>query len=251
MQIEKHNDRSLFCYITEEELKDLDISIDTLTYGTNSFRRLVALIIKEAADRQLFSACDTPLMVEAVPLHSMELFLQITAIDEADELDFRFAQFSPSIFEEIDLDDDDEEAEPAKIEDTNSIYAPEEKTFTPPKTTSGNFKSRQRTAKNSRKAVYVFDSYDTLITALRSAGCVADFSNIKSSLYYHPDKKQYYLVLLQYQNSAPIRALLHSVCEYASMRPMSSSLKAWLAEHCRCLIRSHAISHLLTAISKD
>ncbi len=251
MQIEKHSEKNLFCYITEEDLRELDISFDSLAYGTNAFRRLLAAIMKKASENNLFSSYELPLMAEAVPLNNRELFVQLCAIEEAEELDPRFAQFSPSIFDELDLEDEDHSEE--DMEHPEGIYITEDDHGEKPSFSSekdiASFKNRRSAPQNSRRSVYVFDTYDALITALRSAGTAKQFSQVRSALYYHPEKKQYYLVLFQYQNSAPIRALLHSVCEYASVRPLTSSVQAWLAEHCRCLIRAHAISRLLEAVS--
>lgn len=254
MQIEKHDEKNLYCYITEDDFHDLEIFPDTLAYGSNSFRKLLSVIMKKAGEECLFTSYELPLLVEAVPLDNQELFIQISAIDEAEELDPRFAQFSPSIFEELDLEED----EP----DTNSMETPEDiymsendgsekPSFSAAQDTPAFSRSRRSSTSNTHRTIYTFDTYEALITALRSAGKAGQFSQIRSALYYHPEKKKYYLVFQQHQNTAAVRALLASFCEYASARPLTPSIQAWLTEHCRCLIRAHAISRLLEAASKS
>lgn len=251
MQIEKHDEKNLYCYITENDLHELEIFSGTLAYGSNSFRKLLSVIMKRAGEECRFSSYELPLLVEAVPLENQEFFIQISAIDEAEELDPRFAQFSPSIFEELDLEEEEQSAD--SMEAPEDIYISEadnrEKTaFSTAPDTSAFSRSRRSSASNTHRTIYIFETYEALITALHSAGTADQFSQTRSALYYHPEKKKYYL-MLQQQNTAAVRALLASFCEYASARPLTPSIHAWLTEHCRCLIRAHAISRLLEAVS--
>lgn len=246
MQIEKHDEKNLYCYITEDDLRDLEIFFDDLAYGSNSFRKLLSAIMKRAGEECLFA--DLPVLAEAVPLDNQELFIQISAIDEAEELDPRFAQFSPSIFEELDLEDDEETA--AHMEPAGETYnIPENDGGAKPAFSAVPDTRRIRT-RPAKGTVYTFGTYETLLLALLSSGSAGQFTQTRSALYYHPEKKNYYLVLHQHQNTAPIRALLASLCEYADARPLTPSVHAWLTEHCRCLIRSHAVSRLMEAVEK-
>lgn len=252
MQIEKHDEKNLYCYVTGDDLHDLEIFYDTLAYGSNGFRRLLSAIMKKAQEEYQFNTYDLPLLAEAVPLDNQEFFIQVSAIDEAEELDPRFAQFSPSIFEELDLDEDDHTDD--DIITSDDLYITENSrdekpSFSAVQETPTLSRSRHTSAPETRRAIYTFETYETLITALRSSGKAEQFSQTRSTLYYQPKSKTYYLILQYHQNTAAIRALLASFCEYATARPLTSSAHAWLTEHCRCLIRTHAIPRLLEIVS--
>ena len=52
-------------------------------------------MIQKASNEVGFEAEDIPLMVEAIPLSSESIMLVITKIEDPEELDTRFAKFSP------------------------------------------------------------------------------------------------------------------------------------------------------------
>lgn len=250
MQLEKHDEKNLYCYITENDLNDLEIFHNNLAYGSNDFRKLLSVIMMKAGEECQFTTYDLPLLAEAVPLKNQELFIQISAIDEAEELDPRFAQFSPSIFEELDLDDEHTDDDMIASED---LYIPEDTgvgkpSFPAVQETAAFSQKRRSSGPKMHKTVYTFETYDTLITALHSAGKADQFLQTRSTLYFQPESKTYYLILLRHQNTAAVRALLASFCEYATARPLTSSTHAWLTEHCRCLIRTNAIPRLLESV---
>ena len=53
-------------------------------------------MIQRASNEVGFEAEDIPLMVEAIPLSSESIMLVITKIEDPEELDTRFARFSPA-----------------------------------------------------------------------------------------------------------------------------------------------------------
>lgn len=237
MQIELNDERTLYCYMTEDDFKTLNIFPEKLTYGSNSFRRLISLITKSASEMYHFSSEELPMMVEAVPLEAGELFIQITLIEEAEELDPRFAQFAPSVFDEMNEDEmDDEDMEDDIPESVSGhVYVPAR---------------NRRTAKEQpHSTVYAFATYEMLITALRTSGNADDFLGTKSSLYYNPESKEYYLILQKGKATPSVRALLASLCEYATAKVLNPAMSAWMSEHCRCLIRANAVSNLLSKIN--
>ncbi len=232
MQIEMNNDQSLFCYMTEDDFKNLNILPERLTYGSNAFRRLISLIMQKADEMYHFSSEELPTMVEAVPLENGELFIQITLIDEAEELDPRFAQFAPSVFDELDYTDDIGESNASTPEHIMPVS------------------KNRRTPKTSVPGtVYTFTTYEALITAIKSGSNPESFSSTKSSLYYHPDSRNYYLIIKRGKMNTDLRVLFASLCEYATAKALTPTSNAWINEHCRLLIRSNAISNLLEQIN--
>ncbi len=234
MQLDLNNEQTLFCYVTEDDLKDLNIYPEKLTYGSNAFRRLISLIMKKADEMYHFSADELPTMIEAVPLTNGEIFIQITLIEEAEELDPRFAQFAPNVFDELD-DIGEDYVEDNNVSSTSHIPVSHVNRRAPKATTSG--------------TVYTFTTYEALISAIKCGSNPESFSGAKSSLYYHPESKNYYLILKRGRINSDMKVLLASLCEYATARALTPTTNAWINEHCRPLIRSNAISDLLEQIN--
>ena len=65
------------------------------THLTEKARKLFREMIQKASNEVGFEAEDIPLMVEAIPLSSESIMLVITKIEDPEELDTRFAKFSP------------------------------------------------------------------------------------------------------------------------------------------------------------
>ena len=100
MKIERINENQIRCTLTSFDLNARNINIIELAYGTEKARNLFREMIQRASSEVGFEAEDIPLMVEAIPLSSESIMLVITKIEDPEELDTRFARFSPSAPEE-------------------------------------------------------------------------------------------------------------------------------------------------------
>lgn len=81
--------------MTSFDLSVRNINLVELAYGTEKARKLFRETIQKASNEVGFEAEDIPLMVEAIPLSSESIMLVITKIEDPEELDTRFAKFSP------------------------------------------------------------------------------------------------------------------------------------------------------------
>jgi adapter protein MecA 1/2 len=253
MQLEKKDDKNLYCYITGDDFLALNITPNTLAYGSNSYRKLLSAIMTRANEECSFTANDHPLLVEAVPLDNGEFFIQISAIEEAEELDPRFAQFAPGIFDDFDPEEDDAPDDEAMTSDNGyPLDEASEKISFPEIPEMPAFSGGKHVQKTPLKGtIYCFSTYEALLSALRSVGEAQQFMQLRSSLYYHPGKKKYYIVLGSHRNTPGVRALLAAFCEHANTQPLTSTAQAWLAEHARCIIRTHAIPRLIEAVTNN
>ena len=95
MKIERINDNQIRCTLTSFDLSVRNINLVELAYGTEKARKLFREMIQKASNEVGFEAEDIPLMVEAIPLSSESIMLVITKIEDPEELDTRFAKFSP------------------------------------------------------------------------------------------------------------------------------------------------------------
>ena len=104
MRIEKINEKQIRCTLNQKDLKDREIGISELAYGTAKAKALFRDMMQQASYELGFDADDIPLMIKAIPLLSEALVLIITKVEDPDELDTRFSCFT----EERDWDDEED-----------------------------------------------------------------------------------------------------------------------------------------------
>ena len=105
MRIEKINEKQIRCTLNQKDLKDREIGISELAYGTAKAKALYRDMMEQASYELGFDADDIPLMIEAIPLLPEALVLVITKVEDPDELDTLFSCFT----EEKDWAQDDDE----------------------------------------------------------------------------------------------------------------------------------------------
>ena len=108
MKIEKISDNQIRCTLSKQDLKDRELKLSELAYGTEKAKALFRDMIQQASYEFGFEADDIPLMIEAIPVSPECLVLIITKVEDPDELDTRFSRFSPD-YEAEDLSSDDED----------------------------------------------------------------------------------------------------------------------------------------------
>jgi adapter protein MecA 1/2 len=96
MKIEKINDNQIRCTLTSEDLESRRIRLSELAYGSEKAKALFHDMMKQAQANFGFDSGSSPLMIEAIPVSKDSIVLVITKVDEPEELDYRFAKFSPS-----------------------------------------------------------------------------------------------------------------------------------------------------------
>ena len=96
MKIEKINENQIRCTLTKEDLLSREIKLSELAYGTEKAKNLFRDMMQQASYEFGFEANDIPLMIEAIPLSPDSIILIITKVEDPEELDTRFAKFSPS-----------------------------------------------------------------------------------------------------------------------------------------------------------
>lgn len=95
MRIRKINDNQLRCILSKNDLEMRDIKIDELAYGSNKVRELFSDMMQQAYVDFGFVANNVPLIIEAIPVAKGDIILNISKVDDPDELDSRFSRFSP------------------------------------------------------------------------------------------------------------------------------------------------------------
>lgn len=86
MRIEKINDKQIRCTLNQNDLKEREIEISELAYGSAKAKALFRDLIQQASYECGFDAENIPLMIEAIPLLPEALILLVTKVEDPDDL---------------------------------------------------------------------------------------------------------------------------------------------------------------------
>ena len=261
MKIEKLNDNQIRCILTREDLADRKIKLSELAYGSEKAKSLVSDMMQQAAFEFGFEANDMPLMIEAIPMSSEALVLIITKVEDPEELDTRFAKFSPGNARE-ETADISELLSGSRLEGADDILnlfqkiREAHKSLTekntartepagqpePGEGSSAEAPARDISAEISK--LYTFRSLDDVILAARV---------IKSS--YHGYNSLYrsrtdgcYTLILNKSSHTPeeFNKICNMITEYASSAKYTAGAEAFLAEHGELIVAGEALQKLGT-----
>ena len=208
MKIERISENQVRCTLTSFDLSIRDVNLRELAYGSDKARNLFTEMMQKAESEVGFETEDLPVMIEAIPLKDESVMLVITKVEEPEEVDTRFARFSPQPVVEVQ----------PQLMDT-----PEEVKEIPGRT-------------------FRFENLDKVIEA---AGVLNGSYDGHNSLYKDGTTGEYYL-LLESKGQDPI--VFASTCnvlsEYGIHAMQNYSAKAFLEEHCELIIKDKALEAL-------
>lgn len=265
MKIEKINDKQIRCTLTKEDLATRQIKLSELAYGSEKAKALFQDMMQIAADDFGFEADNIPLVIEAVPVSMDTLILIITKVDDPDELDTRFARFSPEDAQPQDTGmtfaDLTEKMEGAddildlirkisevkkraleKMNEKTNQKAPvkEAAKEAEAETPSGNEAVEEELSNLTR--AYLFFSLDDAIRAARIIGKIYDGPN---SLFKNSENGNYYLLVKKASCSAEeFNKVCNILSEYALSCKFSQGLDAYFEEHMETIVKDQALQDL-------
>ncbi len=234
MKIEKINENQIRCILNYSDLHARHLSLMELAYGSDKARLLFREMIERAGEEVGFQADDIPLMIEAIPLSSEGIMLIITKIEDPEELDTRFARFTPSSY-----DGEEEEEEPSvpvsptsaqDILDTLSRILEAE--------------GHQEEAADSipLSSVFCFDRLDCVIEA---ANLLSGTYSGTNSLYKCASDQKYYLVVHKSSHTPEeFNKICNVLTEYGQKVRSSSATEAYYEEHFELLTGPNALQQL-------
>lgn len=259
MKIEKINENQIRCFITGDELRERNIKLSELTYGSEKARKLFSDMMQEASFELGFDAEGMPLMVEAIPASSGSITLVITKVDNPEELDSRFAKFTKSddstgsddsaVFskadEILDLFNRILNAEKQKEDRSGASAAgPGAQAVSAGHAVTAGSKASAKAPKPSGhpdiSAKFTFDNIDMVIDAAKSLN---HFYSGKNALYRRGGK--YFLIVHQSGSSAEnFNKVCNILSEYGHAERNSAPGEAFLREHDEAVIKSSALQKL-------
>ena len=255
MKIEKVNEQQIRCILTREDLVNRELKISELAYGTEKTKSLFRDMMRQAAYECGFEAEDIPLMIEAIPLNSECIVLIITKVEDPEELDTRFSKFAPSIHEDDDYDEEEEEIADAYTDGADEVLnmlrqmssAEGSETSSGAALSSADTqmpKAPVRKEAPAQPAVRLF-SFSSLHDVTRISHMAAPSYRGESTLYKDENSGSYLLLINSAgQNPADFNRICNLLSEYGRPEKPALSARAYLEEHYEPLIREHALEAL-------
>lgn len=279
VKIEKISDNQIRCTLNRADLQSRELKISELAYGTDKAKDLFHDMIEQASHEFGFKVDDLPLMIEAIPVSADCIILNITKVEDPEELDTRFSKFAPSDDalsndnneeDSFDFDDIFPESRIAaesnstddSSNDISSVIADNimklKDNFVPLLDSLAAIKSEadKIVTENVSQSESGPDKKDELppepisrMFSFPSLSATAEASRRVngeyegySSLYKDPKKGLYYLLLTCTEaDSTPFLMVCNEITEYGRKESMNFSTIAYLEEHCECIVRDRAL----------
>ncbi|MGI6117139.1 MAG: adaptor protein MecA [Bilifractor sp.] len=248
MKIEKINDSQIRCTLTSEDLESRKIRLSELAYGSEKAKALFQDMMQEAQAHYGFNSGNSPLMIEAIPVSQDSIMLIITKVDDPEELDYRFAKFSPSKSDSAPEEGsrkftgaDDVLDLFQKIRDArDQASGKDPKTDSDAEKTENDEVSGKSTGNLDLMRAFRFSSLDLVI---RAAHSLNGFYSGKNTLLKGDG---FYDLVLQQSGSTPeqFNKVCNILTEFGSSNPISAAEEAHMLEHGDIIIRRKALQTL-------
>lgn len=253
MRIEKISDKQIRCTLNKQDLSDRELRISELAYGTDKAKALFRDMMQQASYEFGFETEDIPLMIEAIPMYPDTLVLVITKVEDPDELDTRFSNFSDdpddTLYEDGEYAFDIEDSFDSDLIDgyiTSEEDAEEPETDFISLSEALGMEPRPETpdTKVMTDVIKIY-SFKTLedITAL--AGSIKNIYDGLNTVYKDDVKRCYYLVLHKSEHSSEeFNKVCNITGEYGSLYKNTYASTSYFEEHYEPLINAKAIQTL-------
>ncbi len=251
MKIERINDNQFRCTLTRSDLADRELKLSELAYGSEKAHHLFDDLLEKAFNELGFEVNDSPLMVEAIPLSSECLILIVTKVDDPEELDTRFSNFTtPS-----ETEDDSE----TSIEDAGEIFDLFSQLRQNIENLVGSSSGDDTPVIEEIRADAPSAGTDIkpaskgictcMLDSLDSAGDLAcrfpEDLKIDTALYKQPETGRYLLLISELDDQAEAYRQACILCsEFGQMRKINAVSRRFFNEHYETIIRKNALEVL-------
>ena len=223
--------------------------------------------MQQAASEFGFHAEDLPLMIEAIPIPGGSIVLIITKVEDPEELDTRFSNFSPDESDDYQdnydefFDDMDDISDDTLMEDDSALtdlfqqirdrirqsVSQTEGDFVPLKDILEKYDRNGMTAAPPANSITQIFSFDSLNTLIYLTGFQNDFK-MNSSLYKSPQDNRYYLIMdkssRKIEDTYEFAEFCTLLAEYGQVEDGSPLREAYYKEHFDRLIARKALQKL-------
>lgn len=227
LRIERIGTNQIRCTLTSIDLGNRNLNIAELAYGSEKTKALFQEMIAKASYEVGFDVDDSPIIVEAVPMSNESIVIYITKVDDPEELDTRFARFSPQLEDLLNSFD---------LKINNLLEGALELNADSGVSTSEGIKDFQEI---NYIRVYSFNSLDEFIKAAKAVGNYPG-----ENILYKDEVKSRFILVLKNDNThkKEFTAAANILSEYGIKLPSTSFSENYYKEHFKALIKKDAIS---------
>ena len=235
MKIERISDNQIRFILTRQDLEERSLRLSELAYGSDKARALFRDMMQQAAFQLGFTAENVPLMIEAIPLGNGSIILNVTKVENPEELDTRFSNFAPSVQKNV--------REPGDSAAQDPLLQAMRETFSPPPP-----RDEKEEIERYRQFLYTNRLYrfENLSDVIRAANITAS-SFTGTSTLFRDEKAGCYYLTLQMEDADEAARMQHTLSvlsEYGSTEQVSLARQQHLREHCRVICEGHALQTL-------
>lgn len=266
MKIEKINDNQIRCTLNKHDLASREIKLSELAYGTEKAKNLFRDMMQMASHEYGFEADDHPLMIEAIPLSADSIILNISKVEDPDELDTRFSKFSPAFEESDEYDDYSDDYDDVSDDSANEIldyYSDDSDSddnlhdsFVSLRDLLSNIPAGKNTVKSNSSNDISSQSEQDLsrIYRFQDLSILERLSSILKNVYFgsntlYKDRVNsiYYLVVNKSGHSPEeFNRICNILTEYGVRENTPASREAFFTEHFTPMIKDNALQILAT-----
>ena len=227
MTIERLSDTQIRCTLNKQDLQERQLQLSELFYGSEKAKALFRDLVQMASYECGFETEDMPLMIEAIPVDADCLVLVVTKMEDSEELDSRFSNFTP-FAEKEQLPD---KAPIPALADEILNYFSQFKDMLSQKAEELS-KASETSVKEKSEALtkaYVFDSLQAIS---RFAAVVAPRYHGTAELFRNTIDENYYLLLSMSGHTAEdFNKLCNIASEYGHSVPAGNASLLYYKEH--------------------
>lgn len=242
MNIERISDNQIRCTLNKEDLLERKLNISELAYGSEKAKELFTDICKMAFKECNFETEDIPLMIEAIPISHECLVLVVTKVNDPEELDVRFSNFT----------NPDSQVPFAHLAPEEKNYADEviscfehlSELLGDPLASKFLDSIKGNDGKTSG-ALYKVYSFSSLEEVIRLSSIIHKIYNGSNTLYKDSSNDIYYLVLNISEHTAEeFNKVCNIVAEYGNSNRPSTTDVRFFEEHFDVIVRDKAVQVL-------
>lgn len=242
MTIERLSDTQIRCTLNKQDLQERELQLSELFYGSEKAKALFRDLVQMASYECGFETEDLPLMIEAIPVDADCLVLVVTKVEDSDELDSRFSNFTPfaekeQLSEKMPL--------PALADEILNYFA-QFKDLLNKKTEEASQKAEVSPEPNTDILTKAY-AFDSLQAVSRFAAVIASRYHGTAELYKNSANESYYLLLAMTGHTAEdFNKLCNIASEYGHSVPAGNASLLYYKEH----FTPVGDAHILDTLSK-
>lgn len=243
MKIEKISENQIKCTLTRQDLKDRELQLSELAYGSSKAKALFSELMLQASYECGFDAEGAPLMIEAIPFDPDSLVLIVSKVSNPEDLDEHFSKLSIAPEELLSSDKHPKlsaEARNVLLSRLSDVLAKATDILS-----DGNEPNSETDDEKKAPELQKVYTFDTLFEVSNFAKVINPFYSGKNSLYKDDWDDRYYLVLNgSLRHTDDFTKVCNIASEYGTLEPTRYASVSYFDEHFVKIIKDSAVKKL-------